>query len=348
VRSIRNITLEDIKPILKKLDFEALCEVSSYCESLKKERKRPARPLNESHQSTANKRKSGAEQYYTNPDVVDKCIEQVKKHLSLDDKIILEPCGGTGEFIKGLLRAGIDKEKIISYDIHPKHDLVQQGNYLEIAESLSPSSSMISITNPPFGRASQLAKQFFNKSAEHCEYICYIVPKSWRKWSTHKSLDDRFHLIADIDLPKDCFYVPDGTLDKYGNVANKKKKTLNTIFQIWQKKEEKRKKVIIPDHGLIRKVTPENLNEERVVKGANFSIVYAGHSTGKCEDIVDDVVPYKTTTSYLKIDRQDVKDALRKIDWKKHYENTSYVRSLSINEINYELNDHFGLKNYQF
>jgi len=301
-------------------------------------------------QSTANKRKTGKEQYYTNADVVDLCIEEVKKHVSLDGKTILEPAGGTGEFIEGLIRAGVNKEKIISYDIEPKHKLVKKGDFLKT--DMSSHKNLISITNPPFGRASKLAKQFFNSSADSCDYICYIVPKSWRKWTTHNSLDKRFHLVSDIELPVDCFYVPEGTLDKHGEPADKKKGTSNTIFQIWEKREEKRETIKVPDNGLIKKILPQYLDEEkkedRIVKGANFSIVTFGHSCGKCEDIKEDQVPYKTTTMYLKVDRQDVKDALRQLPLGKYYNNVSYVQALSIQEINYELNEHFGLKNYQF
>ena len=52
-------------------------------------------------QSYANTRTTGKEQYYTEANVVDLCLAEVKKHIDLDDKMILEPCGGTGEFIEG-------------------------------------------------------------------------------------------------------------------------------------------------------------------------------------------------------------------------------------------------------
>ena len=56
----------------------------------------------------------------------------------------------------------------------------------------------------------------------------------------------------------------------------------------------------------------------------------------------------KTTTMYLYIDRDDVKAALRSIDFSKYYKNVSYVSALSIQEINYELNEWFGLPNFKF
>ena len=82
-------------------------------------------------QSYANTRKTGKEQYYTSSDVVDYCIETVQEFITLKGKKILEPAGGTGEFIKGFQRIGIPDNLILSYDIEPKHPMVKEGNYLE-------------------------------------------------------------------------------------------------------------------------------------------------------------------------------------------------------------------------
>lgn len=324
-------------------------------------------------QSYANTRTTGKEQYYTNADTVDLCLAEVQKHIDLKGRRILEPCGGTGEFIKGFQRIGIDNSLIESYDIEPKHPMVQQANYLE-TDFISV-RGLVSITNPPFGRASSLAKKFFNHAADHCDYICYLIPKSWRKWTTQNSLDKRFHLIADIEMPKNCFYLPDG--------EESKKDVLNTVFQIWEKRETKRKKIKIPDNGLIKKIQPakkevnvyrdqkdrtfyELVGEEYVevkeslytkdvqkrpdkITGANFEIIVFGHSCGKCRRL-DEELEYdaKTTTMYLKIEREDVKTFLEGHDFSEYYNNVSYVQALSIEEINYELNKHFGLKNFVF
>lgn len=286
-------------------------------------------------QSYANKRTTGKEQYYTNPDVVDLCLEEVSRHVELKDRFILEPAGGTGEFIKGFQRLGISNDKIISFDIEPKHDLVKQADYLTV--DMRSYKDLIAITNPPFGRASSLAKKFFNHCAEHSEYICFLVPKSWRKWTTHNSLNKNFHLISDIEMPKNCFYLPEN--------KRKKKDVLNTVFQIWQCRDVKRSKIKVPDHGLIRKILPD---KQKKVTGANFSMVVFGHSCGRCEDINVPVVDYKTTTMYLKIDDESVKNALREIDYSVYYNNVAYVQALSIQEINFELNNYFNLKNYKF
>ena len=323
-------------------------------------------------QSYANTRTTGKEQYYTEANVVDLCLAEVKKHIDLDDKMILEPCGGTGEFIEGFLRIGIDPKNIVSMDIEPHHHMVSKGNYLETEFE---HKNFVSITNPPFGRASQLAKEFFGHAAEHSDYICYLIPKSWRKWSIQNSLHENFHLIADIEMPRNCFYLPEG--------EESKKDVLNTVFQIWEKRDTKRKKIKIPDNKLIKKIQPtkkkvnvyrdqkartfyELVGEEYVevkeslytkdvqkrpdkITGANFEMIVFGYSCGKCKELNEfEKYEAKTTTMYLYIERDDVKQFLMDHDFSDHYGNVAYVEALSIEEINYELNKHFGLKNFVF
>ena len=80
------------------------------------------------------------------------------------------------------------------------------------------------------------------------------------------------------------------------------------------------------------------------VTGANFEMVVFGHSCGKWKDL-DPTQKYdaKTTTMYFKIDRQDVIDAMKQIDFSYHFNNVSYVQALSLQEINFELNKFFNL-----
>ena len=150
-------------------------------------------------------------------------------------------------------------------------------------------------------------------------------------------LPSNFHLVSDISMPKDCFYLPDGEKSKNG--------VLETVFQIWEKRPKQRKKIVIPDHKLVKKIIPA---KDKTVTGANFSMIVFGHSCGRCEDITEAEVKSKTTTMYFHIERQDVKDALREIDFSEFFDNVAYVQALSLQEINYKLNEKFGLPNFQF
>jgi len=280
-------------------------------------------------QSFANKRKTGKEQYYTCVDVVETCLDVVSKHVKLDGRKILEPCGGTGEFIEGLLRRGVKPSDIASIDIEPKHPLVSKGDYL----STSFEGGLISISNPPFGRCSSLARKFFNHAANHSDYICYLVPRAWRKWSLINSLDDRFHLIDDVELRQNCFYYPDG--------SRSDDSVLQTVFQVWQRGDTARETIDVPDHGLVKKVIPRNGQ----VTGANFEIIVFGWSCGKTRRLDGSQRKAKTTTMYLKVDDEKVMQALENLEYSRFCSNVSTVQSLSLQEINWLLNDSLGLAN---
>jgi|TARA_Y100000310_G_scaffold309958_1_gene354592 predicted RNA methylase len=282
--------------------------------------------------SYKNTRTTGKEQYYTMPGVVDTCVKAMGECVDLTDKIILEPCGGTGEFIDGLVRAGIPASNIVSYDIEPEHDGVTHGDFLQTEVD----EEVVTITNPPFGRCNSLAKKFFHQAARSSTHIGFLVPKSWRKWTVINSLPRKFHLVKDIELPRDCFYLAGDKKTKKG--------VLSTIFQVWERRAEDREIISIPDNGLITKIRPD---KKGTVKGANTSMVTFGHSCGRVLPIQGDV-HRKTTTMYLSVQRPDVLSALPHLNLARFYKNVAYVEALSIQEINYALNEYLGHPNYKF
>ena len=140
---------------------------------------------------------------------------------------------------------------------------------------------------------------------------------------------------------------------------------MNTVFQIWERRDYERKEIKIPDHGLVKKIQPvqkvvrtekvKNRKGELVDKhvkrpdyvvGANFEMVVFGHSCGRIKRITEDKVDAKTTTMYFYIEREDVKEAMSEIDFSAFYNNVSYVQALSLQEINFKLNEKFGLDNF--
>ncbi|MEY4499314.1 MAG: hypothetical protein RL319_302, partial [Actinomycetota bacterium] len=207
-----------------------------------------------------NTRTTGKEQFYTPPQLAKALMQEVAKLVpDLAERIMIEPAGGTGAFIKAAKKFGITN--IISFDIEPKHKDVQNGNFLE-AELTA--KHAITISNPPFGRNNSLSIPFFNKAADYSDYICFIVPRSWRKWSVINRLDQRFHLVADLDLQID--YVDD--TDEEISTKNR----LATCFQIWQKRKTKRPIVKVVDNDFIKKVKPQD---------ADVSLTIFGYGCGR-------------------------------------------------------------------
>lgn len=263
-----------------------------------------------------NTRKTGKEQYYTLPEVVDTCVSIAMKY-SKDANLFMEPAGGTGEFIKGMLRAGITESQIVSCDIEPKHPLVTKQDFL----SSNYQDTFFVLSNPPFGRANSLSVKFFNKAAPISSHICFLIPISWRKWSVINRLDDNFHLVEDVEMPAVSFYNDDGPIE--GGL-------LRTVFQVWEKRPEKRKKIAIEDRGYIRKCGPND---------ADIAITLFGHSCGRVE--TEFLRESNTTKGYFKISEDSVVEALKSVNFSVFSENTAYVKALSLPEINSLLNDYF-------
>jgi hypothetical protein len=265
-----------------------------------------------------NTRKTGKEQYYTLPNVVDDCVKIAMKYHKGEK--ILEPAGGTGEFIEGLLRHGVEKDIIESSDIEPKHDLVKHGDFLESNYD----DNYFTISNPPFGRANSLSVKFFNKAADFSTYICFLIPISWRKWSIINRLDSRFHLVEDVEMPLVSFYNDDGPIE--GGI-------LRTVFQVWEKRDVKREKITVEDREYLKKSDPEN---------ADVALTFFGHSSGKVETNFLRVP--NTTKRYFTVKNDEVIQAMKEVDYSRFNQNSAYVAALSLPEVNTLLNEWFDKK----
>jgi predicted RNA methylase len=263
-----------------------------------------------------NTRVTGKEQYYTPKPLALELVTQIEKVLgSLAGKTILEPAGGTGAFIEAVQAKGV--ANVISFDIEPLHELVSVGDFLE--QDIN-ESNLITISNPPFGRNNSLSIPFFNHAAKVSDAICFIVPRSWRKWSVTNRLDLGFELALDLDI--DIDYV-----DAAGTPLSSKNH-LATCFQIWKKTDAPRGLVRVIDKGIIEKVTPEL---------ADVSLTIFGYGCGKVKTQFEPVA--NTTQMFLKLNHPQALAALENVDYSKFFKNTAYTEALSLQEINYLLNE---------
>ncbi len=268
-----------------------------------------------------NRRVTGKEQYYTPRDLASSLVSKVERLVSdFSSRIVLEPAGGTGAFVEAAKAFGA--KKVLSVDIEPKHSDVSKGNYLESSMKFK---DAITISNPPFGRNNSLSIPFFNRAADHSEYIAFIVPRSWRKWSVINRLDRRFHLIHDEELSID--YVDDShTLISHKN-------NLKTCFQIWQRQETLREIVKVEDKGFVTKVKPEE---------ADVALTVFGFSCGKVNTEFERKA--NTTRMFLKLNHPKALKALQTVNFQRFSKNTAYTEALSFQEINFLLNEELGNK----
>jgi predicted RNA methylase len=263
-----------------------------------------------------NTRVTGKEQYYTPKELAEKLISEVLGLVpDLAKRTVIEPAGGTGSFIKAAQSIGV--AEFLSFDIEPKHSLVKKADFLVKKFS---AKDAVTISNPPFGRNNSLSIPFFNKAAEHSEFICFIVPRSWRKWSVINRLDRRFHLIADHDILIDYE-------DDLGERLSSRT-SLSTCFQIWQRKAELRPIIKVKDMGLIAKCGPEE---------ADVALTIFGFGCGKVRTEFERKP--NSTVMFLRVIHPEALAALKSVDFNRFSKNTAYTAALALPEINYLLNE---------
>jgi hypothetical protein len=131
------------------------------------------------------------DQFYTSRPVAKKCFQILKNKFVLkDDDVFLEPSAGDGAFFE-LFPTGRRE----GCDLEPKHPEVVKANFLTEFQPISAVKRWICCGNPPFGKNSSLAVQFFNRAAEFCEVIAFVVPLTFRKSSLQKRLNSHFELL---------------------------------------------------------------------------------------------------------------------------------------------------------
>ena len=138
----------------------------------------------------------------------------------------LEPAAGDGAFFNLLppdARMGIDIDKRL--------EEVIEDDFLTIENEAFRGLYYVAIGNPPFGKNATLAIKFFNRCADMCEAVAFIVPQTFKKYSVINRLHSCFHLIYQQDLPDNSFEI-DGV-----------DKSVPCVFQIWIKKDKPRSRI---------------------------------------------------------------------------------------------------------
>lgn len=162
------------------------------------------------------------DQFYTKTSVASWCLKRLLKVMpSASDLHFIEPSAGDGAFFDLLphdQRTGIDLE--------PRGIGIKKADFLRWEPRRHAPDSSVIIGNPPFGKRSSLAIDFFNHGARMADTIAFIVPRQFQKYSVHSKLDKDFCLISDTDLQEDAFRTPDG-----------KDYNVRCAFQVWTRKE---------------------------------------------------------------------------------------------------------------
>ena len=164
------------------------------------------------------------DQFYTKPYVAEACFTYFKQEarqagLLADSLFFIEPSAGEGSFYDIL-----PPERRTGIDIEPKHAGIIKGDFLTwtYRPFFYRRQETVVIGNPPFGKRSRLAVEFFNRAAEIADTLAFVLPVTFRKYRIHRSLNGEFAWIGSYPLERDAFYT--GKQENY---------EVNTEFQIW-------------------------------------------------------------------------------------------------------------------
>lgn len=169
--------------------------------------------------------KQQLDQFYTKKNVAEECygfLSATLPKLGLNSRraFFVEPSAGTGSFFNL-----VKSKRKIGLDIDPKGKGIVKQNFFTWRGPDQPRSKVVTFGNPPFGRRSRLAIQFFNKASEFSDTIAFIVPVQFRKYSVRSKLVKDYKLVAEKLLGTDAFYTL-GAKDFHANC----------VFQIWTKR----------------------------------------------------------------------------------------------------------------
>lgn len=208
------------------------------------------------------------DQFYTNPKIAKEIYYYLNEKFDLSKYTLLEPSAGEGSF------SNLFHKNSVSIDIDPKQDYIKKADFLK--KKFSFSEMVFTIGNPPFGKNSSLAVKFFNKAAIFSEYIAFIIPKTFKKISIQNKLDLNFHLLEEIELPNDAF------------IFNGRKYDVPCIFQIWEKRANKRE--------ILKNITHSSYFEFVDKNEADFAIRRVGVLAGK---VLEDFDDYSSNSNYF-------------------------------------------------
>ena len=196
------------------------------------------------------KRIVAKEQYFTPVILAERCLSFVNDLFPIADfDLVVEPSAGAGAFYRRLPR-----HNRVGLDIAPQlADLVTADFLSWLPEQ--PSGRILTIGNPPFGQRAAIAFEFLEHAAEFSQVIAMILPRSFNKYTFQNRMPGRFHLVDAFDC--DTFVTPEG-----------KPVSVSTTFQIWEKRDQVRLKVLPPDshphfemkHAHLSRISPQQLS----------------------------------------------------------------------------------------
>lgn len=249
------------------------------------------------------------DQFYTDPAYAESFYKTIQSKTDFDGvDLFLEPSAGTGNFFNLM-----DEKLRVGIDLDPKCNGVICQDFLTWQ---APANKKIyTIGNPPFGKNSGLAVQFFNHAASFSECVAFIVPRTFRKASIINRLNKNFHLIYDEVVPDNSF------------IYNDKPYNVWCCAQIWVKSDRKREPIKIYKLDQFKEFF-EIVDPSK----ADFAIQRVGGRAGLIR--IDNFVNYSPESHYfIKQHKSYVLDIFQNINFETVKYNTAGNPSVSPGEM---------------
>ena len=264
------------------------------------------------------KNRDTKDQFYTKRSVAESCVKEIISCLSWSSQntLWIEPSAGAGAFLT-------NKYKTIALDLEPKAPGIVSADFLtwHIPPDIKNKyGKVIFFGNPPFGRQGSIAKKFLKHSCEQgASALAFILPRSFMKPSMYQCIPLNYHLIKEVELPKDSFEVNNEAYD------------VPCIFQIWEKRDSDRISVI--------KEQPDGFTYVKSGETYHLAFRRVGGDAGKTFKREDIVNPSIQSHHFLRFDDGiDVANIQKRINAHTFPSNTTGPRSLSKSEINSVIN----------
>lgn len=217
--------------------------------------------------SAASVRAAGFDKFYTKPEIVDQCLSKLESQFPWTSwDLVVEPSAGNGRFF-----TKIPHPRKIGLDLKPEHEAILSQDFFTF-QPPSDARRILVVGNPPFGKISSLAIQFFQHAANWATVIAFIVPRTFRRISVQNRLPLEFHLLHDEDIPVEpCAFEPP--------------MMAKCCFQIWTRGTESRERTVLPlthPHWKFLSLGPNDANGQPTPpQGASFALRAYGGKIGE-------------------------------------------------------------------
>ncbi len=214
-------------------------------------------------------REQGLDKFYTNVNIAEKCLNILETYYTWEKwDLVVEPSAGNGSFF-----TRIKSKNKIGIDIEPEHSDIIKKDFFDYHPPQNKGEILV-VGNPPFGKVSSLAINFFNHASKWANVIAFIIPRTFRRISVQNRLNKNFHLIHDEEIPIGSF-TPS--------------MSVKCCFQIWERKEIEREVIELKtkhnDWEFLSFGPKDENNQPTPPSGADFAIRAYG---GKCGEIVEE------------------------------------------------------------